>query len=275
MKEKRQQTPSFNDWYAFELLPQHLELEALQTYGTWTALHAAELRPVEDYWRDRMELVTTIKESAVSRVSASTDKPKAEGGSSSGTLVVGEELGMGFMSRLAQATRAALAEVGPPPAFDPLALFMVHLEAEYGGFRRDQMQRIQEFRREKEDTPRTMYTRLARFAAEAGDVFTERQLAHIYLSKLDKRMVEMLDARLLFRYHGNETLAQVFAEVEALDRALGVREATVLATSMLDAPKPKKLATATSSLAEAQPERLVHCWACGEAGHAKGDLNCS
>ena len=29
MKEKRQRTPSFNDWYAFELLPQHLELVAL------------------------------------------------------------------------------------------------------------------------------------------------------------------------------------------------------------------------------------------------------
>ena len=35
MKEKRQRTPSFNDWHAFELLPQHLELEALQTYGRW------------------------------------------------------------------------------------------------------------------------------------------------------------------------------------------------------------------------------------------------
>ena len=49
MKEKRQRTPLFNDWYAFELLPEHLELEALQTYGRWTARYAAELRPVEDY----------------------------------------------------------------------------------------------------------------------------------------------------------------------------------------------------------------------------------
>ena len=38
MKEKRQRTTSFNDWYAFELLPQHLELEALQTYGRWTTM---------------------------------------------------------------------------------------------------------------------------------------------------------------------------------------------------------------------------------------------
>ena len=49
MKEKRQRTPSFIDWYAFELLPQHLELEALQTNGKWTARYAEELPPVEDY----------------------------------------------------------------------------------------------------------------------------------------------------------------------------------------------------------------------------------
>ena len=32
------------------------------------------------------------------------------------------------------------------------------------------MQRIQDFRREKDDTPRTMYMRLARFARESGGV---------------------------------------------------------------------------------------------------------
>ena len=32
IKEKRQRSSGFNDWYAFELLPQYLEFEALQTY---------------------------------------------------------------------------------------------------------------------------------------------------------------------------------------------------------------------------------------------------
>ena len=266
MKEKRQRLSSFNDWYAFELLPQHLELEALQTYGRWTALHATELRSVEDYWRDRVELVTALKESAVARVPTFGDQPKEE---------EDEGSSMRAMSRLALATRAALAAVGPPPLFDPLAQFMAHLEVEYGGFRRDQMHRIQDFHREKEDTPRTMYTRLARLAAEAGDVFTERQLVKIFISKLDKRMVELITPHLLFRYHGNATLAQAFTEVEGLDRALGVSEATDLVTSLMDAPKPKKLATATGSLAETQPEKVVHCWSCGEAGHTKGDPSCS
>ena len=124
-----------------------------------------------------------------------------------GIALVDEASAMGVMSRMAQATRAALAAVGPPPPFDPLARFMAHLEVEYGGFRRDQMQRIQDFRREKEDTPRTMYTRLARLAAEAGDVFTERQLVKIFISKLDKQVVDLITSRLFFDYHCNASLA--------------------------------------------------------------------
>jgi hypothetical protein len=77
------------------------------------------------------------------------------------------------LSRMARATHAALTAVGPPPPFNSLAEFVAHLEVEYGGFRRDQMQRIQDFRQEKDDTPRTMYTRLARFAVELGGVFAE------------------------------------------------------------------------------------------------------
>lgn len=36
-----------------------------------------------------------------------------------------------------------------------------------------------------------------------------------------------------------------------------------------------KLATATSSLAEVQPKKIVHCWGCGEANHTEKDPNCS
>ena len=76
MKEKRQRTPLFNDWYAFELLPQHLELEALQTYERWTARYAEDLLPIEDYWRDRVELVTALKESAVAMLQPRPIRPR-------------------------------------------------------------------------------------------------------------------------------------------------------------------------------------------------------
>jgi hypothetical protein len=64
MREKRQRNTNFNNWYAFELLPQHLEHEALQTYEQWTEAHWMELRQVERYWETRVELVSTLKESA-------------------------------------------------------------------------------------------------------------------------------------------------------------------------------------------------------------------
>ena len=47
------------------------------------------------------------------------------------------------------------------------------------------MQRIQNFRREKEDTPRIMYMRLARFARKSRGVFAEIWLVKDFLSKID------------------------------------------------------------------------------------------
>jgi hypothetical protein len=58
MREKRQRNTNFNYWYAFELLPQYLEHEALHTYEQWTEAHWMELRQVERYWETRVELVS-------------------------------------------------------------------------------------------------------------------------------------------------------------------------------------------------------------------------
>lgn len=62
MREKRQRNPSFNDWYAFELLPLHLEYEALQTYKKWTNAHWRELHQVEWYSETHVELDSALKE---------------------------------------------------------------------------------------------------------------------------------------------------------------------------------------------------------------------
>ena len=102
---------------------------------------------------------------------------------------------------MAQAFNAAVDAVGPPPAFNPLALFMRHLDLEYGGFRRDQMHHIRDFRREKDDTPSTMYTRLARLSADTGNVFTNQQLVEIFLANLDKKVQDPMRWHLIFRYH--------------------------------------------------------------------------
>ena len=73
MREKLQRNTNLNDWYAFELLPQHLEHEALQTYEQWMEAHWMELRQVERYWETRVELVSALKEGAVSSLMAIPD----------------------------------------------------------------------------------------------------------------------------------------------------------------------------------------------------------
>ncbi len=114
MKEKRQRSPTFNEWYAFELLPQHLEHEALQTYGRWTEEHSLQLLQVERYWEARIELISTLKEGAVSNLIPTLkdgDPLKEEGGTSSGDTK-GKVIALGVpsdnstpstLSRIAQA----------------------------------------------------------------------------------------------------------------------------------------------------------------------------
>ena len=40
---------NFNNWFAFELLPQYLEHKDLQTYKRWMDAHWMELRDMERY----------------------------------------------------------------------------------------------------------------------------------------------------------------------------------------------------------------------------------
>ena len=69
-------------------------------------------------------------------------------------------------------------------------------------------------------------------------------------------------------------MAQAFSVAEELEQARCKKEATQLVTTLLEAPKSKKPVTATSGLAEAQPEKVVQCWACGETGHTNRSPNC-
>ena len=176
---------------------------------------------------------------------------------------------------MSQASREAVAELGPPPEFNPLEEFFKHLEVEFRGIRRDRMQSIQEYKQEKGDTPRIMYARLARFARESGDAFTERQLVALYLSKQEGHIFKMVHPQLLLQYGGRATLAQAFALVEQLDNGLCVEEAGRLPTTALAKPsvpnnpqlKPKphpkqELAGMVADEAS-QPNVTGLCWTCG------------
>lgn len=76
-----------------------------------------------------------------------------------------------LMTRFARATQTSIAEVGNPPLFQPLVIFFQHLELGFIGIWRDWMQAIQDFRKQKDDTPRTMYAILKRLSCETEDAF--------------------------------------------------------------------------------------------------------
>ena len=152
------------------------------------------------------------------------------------------------------------------------------------------MRHIQEFKKEVGDTPRIMYARLARFARESGDAFTERNLVSLYMAKQEKRIQQMAHPQLLFLYGGRATLAQAFAIVEQLDRGLCVEEAgrlpiVMTTTTTRDHPiggagkaeKDRKRQQAMAAMEasmntkeEDTPQATnVRCWSCGEEGHTK------
>ena len=150
------------------------------------------------------------------------------------------------LSRYAQATQTALASLGAPPDFEPLRTFELHLQKEYGGFRRDRMQRINDCKREKNDTPRTMYMRLTRFARESRDVFAESQLVKVFLLKIDKRLFDLALLKIIMEFGGRTTLAEAFTVVEQCDCALCQYDATDLVSLLVDSSKPGRFPVTTA-----------------------------
>jgi hypothetical protein len=111
------------------------------------------------------------------------------------------------------------------------------------------MQRIQDFQREKDNTPRTMYTRLARFARESGGVFAESQLEKVFLSKIDKFLLDLVLSKIIMEYNGRATLVEAFAIVEQCDRVLCQHDATDLVSLLVDSSKSRKAPVAAAGLA--------------------------
>ena len=73
------------------------------------------------------------------------------------------------------------------------------------------MQRIHDFRQEKDDTSHTMYMRLARLAKEFAGVFTENELMKVFLSKIDKRLFDLALPKIIMEFGGLATLIEAFA----------------------------------------------------------------
>ena len=75
------------------------------------------------------------------------------------------------------------------------------------------MKWIQDFRREKNDTPRTIYMRLVRFVWESRGVFAENKLVKVFLSKIDKCLINVVLLRIIM---DSRTPYSLFWEISSL-----------------------------------------------------------
>lgn len=65
-----------------------------------------------------------------------------------------------------------------------------------------------------------MYIYLAQFIIELRGVFLKNQLVKIFLSKVDKKILDLVTLRIILNYDRKVTLAQLFIKVEKYDKIL-------------------------------------------------------
>ena len=92
-----------------------------------------------------MELIATLKEGVVASfipMVKEEEQPRDRSSSSFGNTT-GIALTSGqpslTLSRMAQGAQTDVSAVDDPPLFEPLRLFIAHLEVEYGGFKCNHM----------------------------------------------------------------------------------------------------------------------------------------
>jgi hypothetical protein len=94
-----------------------------------------------------------------------------------------------------------------------------------------------------------MYMRLARFAKKIGGVFAKNQLVKVFLSKIDKHLLDLALPRIIMEFGGRTTLAETFVIVEQCDRALYQHDAIDLVSLLVDSSKSRKVPVAAVGLA--------------------------
>ena len=116
-----------------------------------------------------------------------------------------------------------------------------------------------------------MYTRLVRFSRESGGVFAKNQLVKVFLSKIDKHLLDLALPRIIMEFDGQVALAEAFAIVKQYERALCPHDAIDLVILLVDSSKSQNVPVTATGLAEAEVDKTLYCWSCGQTVHAKKD----
>ena len=102
-------------------------------------------------------------------------------------------------------------------------------------------------------------------------MFAESQLVKVFLSMIDKCIMDLALPMIIMEFGGQATLAEAFAIVEQCDRALCQYNATDLVSLLVDSSRSRKASVAATGLAEIEVHKTLYCWSCGRVGHAKKD----
>ena len=269
MREKRQRNTNFNNWYAFELLPQYLEHEALETYEQWTEAHWMELRQVGLYWGIWVELVSVLNEGVASSLMAvhgvKTEVPEGvyvvdmEGASLSQVhqaqcflylVMPGYSGGSSLLRNSATfwaITGIWAASTGPVWRFPSGS---------------DAAQ--QDFRRENDDTPCTMYTRLTRLPENL----------EVCSQKISSESVFVKNWQTprwfgVVHYHGVWWSGDTHRGIRC-DRAVWscimLARCHWLGVFASGSSKPRRALVTIAGLAEAKTDNIYHYWTYGQPG---------
>ena len=110
----------------------------------------AELLGVEDYWVHSVELIMALKEGVIidmsfvqvdDRLDMNFESLLGKGSANwrADSIPLASKAPMHYLSKLAQATQAAMDALGAPIHFNPLQEFFPYLKLEYGGIHWDRM----------------------------------------------------------------------------------------------------------------------------------------
>ena len=103
-----------------------------------------------------------------------------------------------------------------------------------------------------------------RFSGESRGVLAEFQLVKVFLSNINKYLIDLVLHRIIMDYDGRTTLAKAFAIIELCDHALCQHDATDFVSLQVNSSKSQKVPVVATGLAEAEVDLvLLVLWACG------------
>lgn len=123
--------------------------------------------------------------------------------------------------------------------------------------------KIQDFK--KNDTPKTMYTRLVRFVHKIGNALHNNNSIHFFVFKQDKKVQKLVFSKFLTKYGEKLAFLQAFMLVECIDNTICIEKASKLGLTMAtkhSKPKMRHNAKHThvqGSLAEMEVNMMLCC----------------